>query len=67
MEESGPWHNDINDLVDSFNPINVFKPDNDFVCLDSSITDVFKQQPRQDITKQMDDVVAGMNPTVRDT
>ncbi|KAF8589601.1 glycosyltransferase family 2 protein [Ramaria rubella] len=60
------WNTQIYDLTDYFNSISVFQGDNEFTFLNSSITDVFKQQPGQDITKELDAVVAQMDPLTRD-
>lgn len=39
-----------------------FQGDQEYSFLNSSITDIFKQQPGQDISSQLDAVIAQMDP-----
>ncbi|GJJ06868.1 hypothetical protein Clacol_001064 [Clathrus columnatus] len=57
------WHNDIYDLTDYFFSITEFQGDTQFSFLNSNITELFKQQAGQDISSQLDAVIAQMDPT----
>lgn len=56
------WHKQLYDLTDYFNSVTVFQGDNQYSFLNSSITDLFKQQPGQDISQELDAVLAQMDP-----
>ncbi|KAF8509357.1 chitin synthase [Hysterangium stoloniferum] len=60
------WHKDIYDLTDYFNSISVFEGNTDFTFLDANITDIFKQQPGQDISKQLDAALAKLDTLTRE-
>ncbi|KIJ57290.1 glycosyltransferase family 2 protein [Sphaerobolus stellatus SS14] len=59
------WHKEIFDLTDYFNSISIFQGDNAYNFLDSSITDLFKQQPGQDISTELDQAMAALDDTKR--
>ncbi|KAF8483043.1 chitin synthase-domain-containing protein [Gautieria morchelliformis] len=59
------WNQGIYDLTDYFNSITVFQGDNSFSFLNSNITDIFKQQPGQDISSQLNSVLGQMDSNTR--
>jgi chitin synthase len=62
------YNEDIFDLTDYFGTLAQFQNAAQYAFLDPDVTDVFKDQLGQDVTKALDAVYAGKNPdTVRAT
>ncbi|KAH8092468.1 chitin synthase [Cristinia sonorae] len=59
------WNNAVYDLTDYQYTIGLHPGDNSFDFMNSQITDLFKQRAGQDVTKEMEKVLAGLDPTTR--
>ena len=57
------YNDDLYDLTDYFYTIDQNENDNSYVFMDSDITDVWQQQPGQDITKTLNEVLASKDST----
>ncbi|KAI0782569.1 glycosyltransferase family 2 protein [Abortiporus biennis] len=62
----GIWNSQVYDLTDYVNTITVHVGASADEFLNSDITDLFKQRAGQDITKDLEKVLNGLDPTVRD-
>ncbi|OBZ70379.1 Chitin synthase 8 [Grifola frondosa] len=57
------WNDNVYDLSDYFNSITVNTGNSEYSFLSEAITDLFKQQPGQDITKSINSALATMDAT----
>lgn len=59
------YNNAVYDLSDYINTVEI-NTASQYSFLNSDIVDIFKQQPGQDITKPLNNVLAGLDSTTRD-
>jgi chitin synthase len=60
------WHNEIFDLSDYIYTLQRMNQASNYQFLDTQVSNLFKQQPGQDISKQMDTIFANYTTTTRD-
>ena len=60
------WESALYDLTDYQNTVTLHPGDDTYDFLNSDITDLFKQRPGQDITKDLNKVLAGLDQNTRD-
>lgn len=60
----GIWNNGVFDLTDYFNTVSLNLGD-EYKFLNESVTDLFQQQVGQDLTKELNGVLAEMTPDAR--
>lgn len=59
------WNDQVYDLTDYFYTQDLYSTNTDYAFLSSDVEDVFKQQSGQDITKPLEEALAGLNATAR--
>ncbi|KAI0940344.1 hypothetical protein AcV5_001478 [Taiwanofungus camphoratus] len=60
------WDKDVYDLTDYLNTVSINQgATNTYAFLSTDLTDLFKQQPGQDLTKEIEGVLSNMNETYR--
>jgi chitin synthase len=55
------YNDDVYDLSDYFNTLTIFQNAQQYEFIDSDVTDLFKQQPGQDLTKPLNALYANMD------
>ncbi|KAG6373915.1 glycosyltransferase family 2 protein [Boletus reticuloceps] len=55
------WDGSVYDLSDYVNTVSIYQSDQNYVFLNTGITDLFKQQPGQDLSKSLNQVIAGLD------
>lgn len=60
------WDNSIYDLADYQNTVQLHPGAAQYDFLNSDVSDLFKQRSGQDITKELNKALAGLDPTTRD-
>ncbi|KAF8432942.1 glycosyltransferase family 2 protein [Boletus edulis BED1] len=55
------WDGSVYDLSDYVNTVSIYQTDQNYEFLNTGITDLFKQQPGQDLSKSLNQVIAGLD------